>query len=67
MSSIYTTSRSVLSWRQLHAGKVGVLVFHANPELGTLQSGAGWPTLGRQAWGCGHLATAFAWTSVIAS
>ena len=37
------------------------------PELMTLQSGAGRPPLGRPAWERGHLATAFAWTSVIAS
>ena len=35
------------AWRQLQAGKVGVLVFHAKPKLGTLQSGAARPPLSR--------------------
>ena len=51
--------------RQLHAGKMVTLVFHAKMELQRPPSGAGRPPLGRPAWGCGHLATAFAWTSLI--
>ena len=48
--------------RQLHAGKFVELVFHAKGEQQWLPSGAGQPPLGWPAWGCGHLATAFAWT-----
>ena len=44
-----------------------VLNLHTKPEPEWLQSGAGRPLLGRPALDCGHLATAFAWTSLIAS
>ena len=53
--------------RQLHAGKLVVLVFHVKGEHQRLPGGAGRPPLGRPAWGCGHLATVFAWTSLIIS
>ena len=42
-----------------------MLVFHAKTGLEGLQSGADRPPLGRPAWGCGDLATAFAWTLLI--
>ena len=48
------------AWRQLQAGKAVVLNFHAKGEHQTLTSGAGRPPLGRPAWGCGRVATAFA-------
>ena len=48
--------------RQLHAGKLVVLVFHAKGEHQRLLGGASRPPLGRPAWGCDHLATAFEWT-----
>ena len=41
------------------------LNIHVKPEPEWLQGGAGRPLLGRPAWECGHLATAFAWMSVI--
>ena len=44
-----------------------MLVFHAKPGLETLQSGAGRPPLGRPAWGCRHVATAFRTTALIIS
>ena len=47
---------------QLHAGKLVMLVFHAKGEIQRPPGGAGQPLLGRPAWGCGHLATAFVWT-----
>ena len=53
--------------RQLHVGKLVVLVFHAKGEHQRPPGGAGRPPLGRPAWGCGHLATAFEWTLWISS
>ena len=47
---------------QLHTGKFVELVFHAKGEQQRLPGGAGRPTLGRPAWGCGCVATAFAGT-----
>ena len=40
---------SYTPYRQLQAGKVGVLVFHVKTGLEMLQSGAGRPPLGRPA------------------
>ena len=54
-------------WRQLEAVVAVVLNFHVKSGPEWLQSGAGRPSLGQPAWGCGHLATAFAWMSVIFS
>ena len=45
--------------RQLHVGKLVVLVFHAKGEHQRPLGGAGRPPLGRPAWGCSHLAIAF--------
>ena len=48
--------------RWLHAGKFVELVLHAKGEQQRLPCGAGRPPLGRPAWGCGRVATAFAGT-----
>ena len=44
-----------------------VLSLHAKSGLETLQSGAGRPPLGRQAWGCHHVSTAFRAMALILS
>ena len=51
----------------MHAGKFVELVFHAKGEQQRLPGGAGQPPLGRPAWGCGHVATAFAWMPLMLS
>ena len=53
--------------RQLHVGKLAMLVFHAKGEHQRPPGGAGRPPLGWPAWGCGHLATTFEWTLWISS
>ena len=44
-----------------------VLSFHAKSQPERLPSGAGRPPLGRPAWGCRHVATAFQTTALITS
>ena len=46
-------------YHRLKAGNTVVLDLHAKPQLEGLPCGAGRPPLGRSAWGCHHVSTAF--------
>ena len=54
-------------YRQLEAGNLAVLNFHAKPQPERPPSGAGRPPLGRPAWGCRHVAAVFRTTALIPS
>ena len=52
---------------RLQAGTLVVLNFHTKLGLETLQSGVGWPPLGRPAWGSCHVATDLQTVALITS